>query len=257
MATRKILAYSGSVESATRIKDELSKLTGNRILITSNHTRIVMDNLILRYGNSREVDVSETNVNSIEFITACADKLEFSRLMNENNIVSPHFIKMNESPREYPVIIRTKMNASGARGIYVIENEEEFQNMFSYNYWWTKFYPTKFEIRAHIFLHGDGNVSVPRIFRKVGRDSKRPIRNNEDYSYKLRRVNRYKKAMPVIKKIAGLMREKEGKFFALDMGWSSELKKYVIFEANSAPGINDNTAKLYAKFLFDEGVLNK
>jgi hypothetical protein len=38
-------------------------------------------------------------------------------------------------------------------------------------------------------------------------------------------------------------------YYAADIGWDSNRKEYFIFEFNSAPGLNENTAKVYAEFL--------
>lgn len=257
MKTRKILAHYSCMPSARRLRDSLQNLTEGeiKILVTSNNNKVIKkDSLIIRYGNSNNVIVGETIANSSEFISLCSNKLIFSELLNSNGILSPKYFRRSK-PKKYPIIIRTTMNSMGARGIYVIEDEQEFKDMWSPRFWWTKFYHTNFEIRAHVFLHENGNITIPRIFRKSGMDSSRPIRNNTDYRFLLKRVSRYKKAMPVIQAVAILMKRRGGKFFALDMGYSPKNKTYVVFEANSAPGLNENTADIYANFLYNEGVL--
>jgi hypothetical protein len=41
-------------------------------------------------------------------------------------------------------------------------------------------------------------------------------------------------------------------FFALDLGWDNNKKEYLVFEANSAPGLNEHTADIYADFILNK-----
>ena len=43
-----------------------------------------------------------------------------------------------------------------------------------------------------------------------------------------------------------------GKFYTLDVAWDAEKKKYFAFEANSASGLNAQTAAVYAEYLADK-----
>jgi glutathione synthase/RimK-type ligase-like ATP-grasp enzyme len=48
-----------------------------------------------------------------------------------------------------------------------------------------------------------------------------------------------------------------GDFYALDIGRDATNHRYFIFEANSAPGINENTVELYADYFIDKLHLKK
>lgn len=250
---KKILTHSTCFTSAMRLRDELAQLTGEKILVTGNPNRIKKRQLLVRYGNSDRVNGIDTGYNSAAFVMASSNKIRFSRMMAQAGITSPQFYK-NQVPQQFPVLIRTMIQGNAGRGIYIAENRQEFNDLWSRRFWWTPWFNTEFEIRAHVFLPNGGGVIIPRIFRKVGEDGKRPIRTNDRYRFQLKNVDRYKKAIESIHQISGMLRDMGGKFFALDMGYSKERGEYIIFESNSGPGINENTAREYAQFMLNDGL---
>lgn len=250
----KILAHPGSYPSAITLKNALRQLSnGKRILVTSHPNRILRNRPVLRYGNSSRTNGRETGYNPPEFINFSSNKIIFCRELSNAGIFAPEFSR-NSRPQQFPVIIRSIIQGNGGRGIFVAEDIQEFRNLWHRGFWWTPFYRTEFEIRAHVFLPENGGVIVPRIFRKVGEDERFPIRTNDDYHFQLKDVRRYKRATDVIEMMEPILRRHGAKFLALDMAWDSRNKRYIVFESNSAPGLNDNTAIEYARFLIDDGL---
>lgn len=246
----KILSNRGTIPSSKLLRDALVKITGERILVTIRPENIKDFNYI-RYGNSSPVDLesteSDTLYNSAHFIALASSKYRFSRLMLDNDIYSPVYYS-TEKPENFPVVLRSSLSLSGGKGISVANNIEEFNELFTR--WWTPYIYTKFELRVHI-LGG----AIVKIFKKILNDdiedNKTVIRNNNCCHFSLRNLGKYSKLVETVGKLESI-EGFDGKFYSLDIGWDSKKKDYFVFEANSASGLNENTAELYAEYLTKE-----
>lgn len=243
-----ILTNKRSFPSAKLLRNSLEEFTGDRFLVASDPEKIKTFPVV-RYGNSSGSFKGEYGINSPEFIRSLSNKRKFSELLLERDLYAPEFFKSTEKIGDeniFPIMIRTSLFLSGGKGISLCNNKEEFLEKWNSKYHWTRFVPLQWELRMHI-LGG----KVAKIFRKTWEEDtpepKLPIRNNSSYSFKLRSNSTYPKLLkliPTINEIFGT-----DSFYALDIGWDTINKEYFFIEGNTAPGLNENTAKEYAEFI--------
>jgi len=222
----------------------MKEISGQKIRLTTKPERLTK--VDVRYGNSFGKFDKDTLLNSPEFISCCSNKLAFSQLLLSNGFYTPEYHKLKQD-LEFPALIRETLTGSGGKGIILCKDLDEFNNNWVRGFW-TKYITTAFELRVHVL-----NGNIARIFRKDEREpSEFPIRNNASCHFSLKDVEKYPKLSNLISNLNGLFNEKMMTgFYALDIGWDSNKKEYFIFEANSAPGLNEHTANLYAEFLLN------
>lgn len=197
---------------------------------------------VIRYGSTALHSGIDT-INTLEVIRTCSNKLLFSQLMKDNEIYSPEFYK--GVPKQYPVITRSTLSSFGGRGMELVRSEKEFINDGTY---WTPFIETAFELRVHVL-----GSKISRIFRKEGGESF--IRTSSNgWHFALKDPQYYPKLFPLVEKICGIPMFANA-FIALDIGWDAKRREYLVYEGNSAPGLNEHTAGVYAEYILDR--LNK
>ena len=161
--------------------------------------------------------------------------------MENNNIFSPIYHK--EIPQEFPILIRETLTGYGGVGIHIIRNMDEFNEVWNPRFYWTPYEFLCSEYRVHIF-----NGEILRIFKKeLEENSEFPIRNNHSCHFSLRNPEQFPKLKTEIEKFAKIKEFSEG-FFGLDVGWNRE--KFFFIEANSAPGLNENSGNLLAEKIY-------
>lgn|SRR3990167_6328029 len=206
----------------------------------------------IRYGNSHLKQDNDTKFNSTSVIQLCSNSLAFSNFCQNNNILSPQYNKLHKShPTKFPALLRSNYHRAG-NDIYIAYNQDDLyenypENNLNHEYW-VEFFPTKYEIRVHYI-----NKNIIRIFLKENlQDEKQeiPIRTARlGWHYSIKPENdekRFKQAKILVHNIA----ESIGLGFgAFDLAWSTEHNKYIIWEINTAPGLNPHTSNLYAQHL--------
>jgi hypothetical protein len=231
-----ILSNSGTLPSARLLGKSLEEICGEKIKVLKDVDSIPNNEIILRYGNL--LGNFDKEINSKEFISISGDKFKTAEVL-KNVVYTMEFHK--GYPEEYPVVIRTKMNSFGGKGIFIVENETEFES-FQENYW-TPWLNLRREYRVHV-----ANGEILRIFKKIPEEGvdeiKYPIRNNDNgYHFSLRtNFSMYKVLFSFVENICKAV---QFDFCAMDIGFTEE-KRYVLIELNSAPGLNEETAAVYA-----------
>lgn len=205
---------------------------------------------LIRYGNPYPT-VAKTNYNTPEFIELCVFKSRFSKFMNEKGFYAPVF-HSGGKPEEFPVLIRKSLTGTGGKGIVIVKNMEEFEQQFESPYFWTPFVKMSSEFRVHVL---GGNFI--KIFKKIittpgVEEAEYPIRNVAS-GYHYARKEMHKENFKVLRQLEEKLREVfPTGFYGLDVGWDVINKRYFIIEANSAPGLNTQTVKMYAEYLVKE-----
>jgi len=205
----------------------------------------------IRYGSSIcDLGAKDTSINSPNVIKLCADSLAFSKFCEEHEIFSPVYNRFNpDKPPKFPFLLRSRWHRSG-KDISTIMNKEDLEALpldKLYNRYWVPFIPSKYEIRLH-YIFGD----VPRIFlKKPGEhtddtDFIRTMSKGWQYSLQLELGDRYTSAQKTAMKVAELLKIS---FAGIDMAWIPDRKRYIIWEVNTAPGLNINTVEIYASRL--------
>jgi hypothetical protein len=236
-----ILAGPSSFPSARVLRDAIEKLTGKHYLITNKPG--IATNAIARYGGNITVPGIETPYNSINLIGHLSNKLHFAGICIELGLNAPDFHTGGE-PTEYPVLVRETLTGFGGAGIHVCNTQSQFRQTMRRGWFWVPFYHMDSEYRVHV-----ANGQILRIFEKVPTSDlgPTPIRNNESCHFSLLAKPRCGETMrKAVATLCADPRFSQG-FFALDMGWDAKNKKLIIIEGNSAPGLNENTAEMYAR----------
>jgi hypothetical protein len=247
----KILSAPGSFPTARNIRQAIEEITGKHYLVTSDNS--TTKNVLFRYGNADSVEGIDNGINSREFITLAKNKYLFAEFAEKNQIYSPVYHKFDLIPTEFPVMIRSTLTGYRGFGIKVVNSLEEFQKKFEIGNWWTKFIPCSFELRVHLFEN-----KINRLYKKQllsGTEKEFPIRNAEagyHFSNVDENLDKYPKLIPVMENLGNLLKEKGGKYCAVDVGWDSIKKQYFIFEINSAPGLNSINIKEYAEYIIEK-----
>jgi len=237
-----------TLPSARILRDSIYNLTGKRLIVTSREDHIKdTDRIVIRYGNSSRHSVLDTELNSPKFINIVASKFNTANLLLANNIYTPKYEK-SLTNLIFPCLIRKTLSGMGGKGIVYCADRETFDENYSNQYYWTQYVYTDFELRVHVF-----NGLILRLFRKEPLTDN-PIRNNDSCHFSLRNPENYVKLFPIIEKLNDIFTSNGIRryFYALDVGWDSNKKEYFIFELNSAPGINENTADIYAREIAGE-----
>lgn len=246
-----ILAHRVGILSTRRLRDAIQELTGRRYLITTNPDKV--KKLHIRYGSYAET-LSKTDYNNRSFVRLCCDKDSFSRIITKAGFDAPIFNLNVPSQNDYPLLIRKTLYGYGGKDIVPCANEDDFEKNWQLGDYWTKFIFTSSEYRV-IVVNGE----VVRVFKKIysGTDEEPnlPIRTltSGQYHYSLR--SHSSKFSKLHEEVYNLQKVIQGSFYALDAGWQRDLNKYCFFEANSAPGLNMNSAFELAKRLHDLGVV--
>lgn len=213
------------------------------------------DRVLVRYGNSSKYpQIGLTDYNSKELIQLLVDKKKFSEVLLEEGFIAPQF-KSDTLPlqKDYPIVLRTTLTGFKGRGIVVITNIEDFNRYVTKNSFWTKFFSLSSEFRFHVGVDKNKTPRLLRVAKKIPREDdyverRFPIRTNENYKFSLLNEpeSRFPKLCSEVLSVANLL----GKgFYALDVGWSRDLKRPVFLEGNSAPGLDSAGVTTYVEFL--------
>lgn len=242
-----ILTDKGSLPSAKLLRDTMVQMTGKKIYVSTEPERLTKAPTF-RYGCSAGNFSDDTLLNSPGFIRLCSDKKAFADLLRNENINAPEFLHIREGEGRFPIVVRETLTSSGGRGIHVVRNRQELEPFrFNSHWWWTPFVRTRCEYRIHV-LGGQ----VARVFAKVREDGREeeefPIRNlSNGYHFSLRFEPR-----PELTELAGMVDNHlpDGAgFYTLDVGYIGRNEGFIVFEANTAPGLNETSATAYAEFL--------
>jgi len=258
-----ILSNDKTMPSAKLLRDAICKEFGwesNHILVTKDPKKITK--LHLRYGNSLPTRNQNRHriVNTKSFIQLCANKKYLAKALKSRVSVNvPEFHRLNKnlpSQDNFPFLIRESLSSSGSKGIIIFQEYESFlealvSGKIKYSWYWTPYFNFVEEFRVHL-LGG----KIAKIFRKQVEEAELEedifIRNNDNsHFYRLKLEKTPKNVVKLVDSFHRYMKTQSAKpiyFTALDIG-IQENGEAVFIEANSAPGLNESTAELYAKYL--------
>lgn len=250
-----ILTHPYNFPSANVLRNSMQEILKEKIKINCGRIR-TKDNIICSYGRS---DNSSNALNLGTIIRVFSNKRHFSEFIKNSifgdSILTPEYLypAPNTMPEmEFPFMARDSLSMSGGRGIHIINSEEDFNKLSKIKgrRAFTKIYDVKFELRVHI-LGGEPVKVFKKLWVGEGDEPKFPIRvmHSGNYHFSLVSVEKYPKLSPLISSFNNVFGT--NLFCALDIGWTEE-KEYLLFEANSAPGLNELTANLYADYIIKE-----
>ena len=261
-----ILTHQDSFPSAKILRNSIAKELGwdkKELLVTKNPNRI--STLHVRYGNSSSTRARNSSnvLNSQTFIKTCAHKREMvTRIMkgSKKSIPSTEFISLSKrlpTNDEFPFLVRETLTSGGSKGILLFQEFEDFldalgKGVIKYGSYWSPYIVFSEEYRVHV-LGG----KIGKIFRKELNDAEKVeniyIRNNDNsHFYRLKIEKTPKSVRGIVKNFHDFYKGNfrgESYFTALDIGIRANDDNAVFIEANTAPGLNEATADVYAKFI--------
>lgn len=243
----KILTQKKLFPSAALLRSNLQPFFKEKIWVTTNPNKINTPSVI-RWGNLDPISDQIIEINPREFIILCS-KINFSNLLYKytNKFFSViTFYPMTETPEKFPVVIRETLTSFGGDGIFVVTSIDEFKNFQQKANYWSQWIPMESEFRVHVI-----GGKIVRIFKKeCTTNDEFPIRNSKNCSFSLREnFDSFPKLQTVIENISNTL--PKNTFYGLDIGYNKQKKQYTIIEANTAPGLNNNTAEIYAKEIYE------
>jgi hypothetical protein len=242
-----------------RLRKEILRRTGVKLLYSSRVKDIFKHNLHFRYGFSLPLPSAlahkDTQRNSPEAINFLKNKKIFADYLLEHGYLAPRFRRDTPEESDYPLIIRETLYSFGGRGMLAIRTPEEFQEWWNPSYYWCSYIPTKSEYRFHVGNPLEGEPRIIRCMKKVPRTEEISqhdvqIRHVDEYHYS-KRFDPYEKFPKWSKQITNLASILPGWLYSLDVGVTPELR-LVFFEANTASGIDNGCARDYADFIIPE-----
>ena len=231
-----ILTNKNSIASARMLRDKIFELSNIYLHVS---TKCRNSNIFLRYGNSSPCRREDWAINRPEFIKICANKDRFAKHLISFGINSVVFHATDKN-LTFPLIIRTTLTGYGGKGIILCNNMEDFYDNWDIGYFWTPVIEKKREFRVHII---GGNIV--KIMEKVPKSTYDIVLNSKTANFRRKDIKYFKWMEGVVDKLNTAFGKKS--FYAIDIAETHN--DYVIFEANSAPGLNNYTAKIYAEHI--------
>lgn len=178
------------------------------------------------------------------------DKLAALRVLKENGVAVPAFTANREEAKAFftqrrsVVFCRTLLRAHGGRGIVIARSPEELVRAPLY----TKYFPKKYEYRVHVFKGKVIDAAQKRLVNPARRAEientrNQLVRNLENgWIYARTDVNISEELKQACIKACSLLKLDFG---AVDCAVNED-GQYVIFEVNTAPGLEGTTLRSYA-----------
>ena len=255
--TVKIFAYNQGSRSARALAEKLGVL---RIRHLDSKFRAKEHHKIINWGSRRlppNVVGAGTIINPTEFVSLCADKTETLQFCAEKEIPHVEFTTDDDEAYEWlqegcVVVGRETTKGRGGEGILVFEHIEDFVSKLPL---YTKYFPKKQEWRVHISSHS-GPFYLQRKVLRRGVDP-------EEVDWKIRNLEggfifqRYNEDVPDrVVELSVLLYQKVKKVFPedswilnADILFNEKKNRAVVCEFNSAPGLDDMSASVYAEEL--------
>jgi hypothetical protein len=243
-----IVCSNTSGPTARLIGAEINRMTGMNLLV--RHQPIPGKIIHVNYGCGD--DWANCDLNHPDFVRLCCNKYRFSKLLTDNGVRAPVF--QRGVPTTFPCVVRETLSSFGGRGMHVVATQSDYEVAdLNPNFWWTPFVKTDSEFRIHVLGHKIAKV-CKKDYRGEEPELELPIRSHlRGYFFRFisdEKWRRWDKLTALVEKLEQII-PFGGCFYGLDVGYSREMNDWFVFEANSAPGLNEVSVKLYAKYIVD------
>jgi carbamoylphosphate synthase large subunit len=240
----KVYPYRAGSRGAKVLADELEA----RIL-RREKSRYVRreDDLIINWGASDCPYAGRGVANQPDSIELASNKLKCFNLMKEMGVSVPDFwTKKEDIPDDaFPVMCRTKLQAHSGEGIVVAENRGQLVNAPLY----TRYIKKKDEYRVHVVRKPGKGTSIIVTQRKAKRN------NAVDRNFMVRNLANGFVYLIDDGMVPGVVHDEAIKalecsglaFGAVDIIYNAHQGKAYVLEINTAPGLEERTARAYAE----------
>lgn len=202
--------------------------------------------IVINWGSSRCPDYGQAKILN-KNITVAQNKLLTFQKLRESNVSIPEFYtNADEIPEEaYPIVCRTILGGHSGAGIVIADSNDQLVNAPLY----TQYVKKKDEYRVHCIRNKA--VFVQRKARKLGHDNPDWRVRNLDGGFAYVAVDIADVPNDVIEQAEAALAALELDFGALDLIWNDRQQKAYVLEANTACGLEQRTAEIYASNLKD------
>lgn len=243
----RVLPYKNTSQSAAALSKGLHS---RRINVSSQTYKPSKKDILLNWGNTSEYAYFlQPRVGKIFNPPDCVDKavnkIRFLEICTQNDIPCPRWTTNRADAtvlaRTNDIVARTLITAHGGRGIALIKRgTEELPEAKLY----TVYVPKKTEYRVHVC--GDNVFDVQQ--KKLKRGTQNPnfqIRSWDNGWIFARQGVKFpdEVAETAVKAVKALGLD----FGAVDVGWNELKKQPIVYEVNTAPGIEGETLDTYIK----------
>lgn len=226
---------------------ELANALGARVLRRQGSKyRFREGDLVINWG-ARDCPFHGKGVaNQPDTIEPAANKLTCFQMMKEAGVSIPRFWtnKADIPDDAFPIMCRTKLQAHSGEGIVVAERRDQLVNAPLY----TQYIKKKHEYRVHVIRRLGAGTSIITVQRKAKKNDR------DDANFMVRNLaNGFVYVMDdntpqCVKDEAIKALESTGLAFgAVDVIYNEHQNKAYVLEINTAPGLEERTAKEYAK----------
>lgn len=236
-----IRPYKMSSVSAARLKDKLKMLLNNKeMVVLSSKDHFNPNTFVINWGQVPQI-IHKTQLNS--YIGLALDKRRTFYELEKAKVPIPEWSQNKAMALSWvregcTVYCRTLVAAKEGKGIVIAETPEEVVDAPLY----TKRFPDGREYRVHIV-----NNNVIQIVQKKarnGHDANPLIRSNSAWVF----ARNIDPAPPAVSSAAASACLALGlDFGAVDVLWSVKNQQPCVLEVNTAPGLDNTSALLYAQ----------
>ena len=265
--TKKVLKKSLQKKSTTASGEVKVKkgFTKNFAKIRSRHPthRILRKNKLLLFDKTVVIRLGSTTpslpgvieLNTVESVRNCSDKLKMKELFEKVKLKSPKYVtidKMKPGLLSYPIIKKIRFRSRG-QGMVYIENEKELLDIISKckgnnNVYFEEYFNGTREYRFHV-----SNLGCFYTCRKMRKEDakERWFFNSSNSVWILEENPKYDRPSTfkeIVKECQKGLASLKLDFAAFDVRVKKD-GSFMILEGNSAPSFGDLTAKKYLEHL--------
>lgn len=239
----KIFPYRAGSRSARALAEAVE----GRVLRRENSRYVRREgDLIINWGASDCPYTGRGVANQPDVIEPASNKLKCFNMMKEAGVSIPRFwTRGQDIPTDaFPVMCRTKLQGHSGDGIVIAERRDQLVPAPLY----TQYIKKKHEYRVHAIRKPGGGTSIITVQRKAKR-------NGADADFRVRNLANGFVYVVEDGLIPGLVHDEAIKalecsglaFGAVDVIWNEHNKSAYVLEINTAPGLEERTARFYAE----------
>lgn len=245
MALPKIIIrpYNFYSRSAKLLKENLKQIVKNKILV-SKKLKFSRKNIILNWGSTDpKLTGGKELLNHPNIVGIACNKYKTLQFLKDNDIPCVEFTKTKQTAQKWldeknVVYCRTLLTSHSGKGIVLVKSGEQLVDAPLY----TKRFKNGREYRVHVAF-GKVTQIVQKKLRKGVKDENGFVRSNNNWVF-ARNIENIPKLIP------DLALQSVGKLglsiAAIDIGYSVRDNDARIFEINTAPGLDNTSAVIYA-----------
>lgn len=241
-----VYPYKAGSASAKAIAEGLG---AKRIKLTRSRYVRKPGDIIINWGSS---DTALTTINDDRLVGIVSNKLQFFQMLNEGSPIPDYTTDRSVASQwiteGHSVCCRTILNGHSGNGLVLADTEEQLVNAPLY----TKYVKKKDEYRVHCFKNPEtSEVEVFHVQRKAKR------REVESPNYRIRNhANGFVFVMGdvnppacVLEAARYIFQQTGLDFGAIDVGYNERSDSVVVYEVNTAPGVEGTTLQKYIEML--------